>query len=88
MITFSSCELSTFQNDLANVTIRNSIQTDKFFDIFPISRFLCTNFSKTNRVKNLKHTLKVAHVIHKYTLFTYVIHIYMYKIYIHIYILY
>ena len=35
--TFLNCDLSTFRNDLPNESIRNSVQTDDIFDIFPIS---------------------------------------------------
>ena len=46
MQTFLNCDLSKFRNDLPNVTIRNSIQTYEFFEIFPIYRFLCTGYLK------------------------------------------
>ena len=64
MHTFINFNLSKFRNDLPNVAIRNSIQTDEIFEIFPISSFLSPDISETNKVKNLKQTLKVAHIIH------------------------
>ena len=63
MLTFQNCDLSKCQNNLPNVAIRNSIQTD---DSFPISSFCVPDISKTNKVRNLKQSPKVAHICHVY----------------------
>ena len=61
MHTILNCNLSNFPSDLLNVANMRSIQTGVIFDIFPITRHLCTLHLKTKKVEN---SPKVAHISH------------------------
>ena len=63
MHTFLSCELSKFRNYLLNVAIRNFIQTDEILTFFIFPDFCVPDISKTDKVRNLKETPEVAHII-------------------------
>ena len=62
MHTFLKWDLLKVRNYLPNTAIRNSIQTGDIFLQFP--DFCVLDISKTNKVRNLKQTPKVAHIIH------------------------
>ena len=46
MHTILDCDFQNFQSDLPNVAIMTSIQTGKFFYIFPSNQHLCTEYLK------------------------------------------
>ena len=58
MHTSENCDVTNFHRYLPNVANMNSIRTGKILGIFPITRFLCTVYLKTNKIRNLKQATK------------------------------
>ena len=63
---FLHCDLSKivrYWNDLPHVAFKNYIQTLKFLIFFQFTDFSVPYISKTDQVRNLKHTPKIVHII-------------------------
>ena len=54
------CKLINFQSNPPSVVIFNFIKTDQIFDIFAITRLLCTEYLKNNRIRNKIKTFHAA----------------------------
>ena len=63
MNTIRNCNFFNFQSDQFNIEIMRSISANKcFLPFFSLPDIFVPNISKTNEVRNLKQTQKVAHI--------------------------